>query len=296
MKKICFMAFLCLILLSNIWALKSLSENVLLWKVSGKQLQRPSYLFGTYHFLTNAFVDSLSGVKAAYNSCTAVAGELVIDTSIQRPMMEAAILKGTTLKKLLPDTLYQKVVYWFKEEAGIDLAKLDNFNPMTILTVAMAVGQQKYFPNKPGEIQLDTYFQEQGKKDNKQILGLETIDVQVNALFKKITIQRQIDLLNDMFKNNVDIKKYLGDMNKAYASQDLAFLKNMMYNGSYKPYELKALLDDRNSHWVDQLPGLMLQQPIFVAVGALHLVGKNGLVQQLRALGYMVTSVNLKDQ
>ena len=69
-----------------------------------------------------------------------------------------------------------------------------------------------------------------------------------------------------------------------------------MYTGSYKPEEIKVLLDDRNNHWVQELPALMQEQPLFVAVGALHLVGKNGLVNQLRARGFTLTPVKTKGE
>src|SRR6476646_2813240 len=114
MKKMLCVALLCLFFNAALLAQPSKGENALLWKVSGKGLSQPSYLFGTYHFLTNAFIDTMPAVKAAYASSKAVAGELVIDSSLQPAVMQAAILNGTTLKQLLPDTLYEKAAAWFK--------------------------------------------------------------------------------------------------------------------------------------------------------------------------------------
>jgi uncharacterized protein YbaP (TraB family) len=289
------MAVLCLLLAISLIAQPPKGDNALLWKVSGKGLSQPSYLFGTYHFLTNAFIDTMPAVKAAYASSKAVAGELVIDSALQPTVMQAALLNGTTLKQVLPDTLYTKVATWFKSEAGVNLMLFDGYNPITVMTLAMAIAQNKYFPNKPGEVQLDTYFQQEGKKDGKKILGLETIDVQINALYKQLTLQRQVELLDELFKSN-SLKESIDTMNNAYISQDLDQLQKEMYSGSYKPEEIKVLLDDRNSHWVQELPEIMQQQPVFVAVGALHLVGKNGLVNQLRAQGFTVTPVNTKGE
>ena len=293
MKKMLCMALWCLFV-TTLFAQPARGNNALLWKVSGKGLSQPSYLFGTYHFLTNAFIDTLPAVKAAYGNSKAVAGELVIDSSLQPAVMQAAILNGTTLKQLLPDTLYTKAATWFKSEAGVDLAVFNNFNPVTVMTLAMAIAQQKYFPNKPGEVQLDTYFQQEGKKDGKKILGLETVDVQINALYKQLSLQRQVELLNELFNGKDSLKQSIDKMNRAYISQDMEELQQEMYSSSYKPEEIKVLLDDRNSHWAQELPAIMQQQPVFVAVGALHLVGKSGLVSQLRAQGYTVTPVNIK--
>jgi len=85
-------------------------------------------------------------------------------------------------------------------------------------------------------------------------------------------------------------------MNNAYISQNLNQLQELMYGSSYRPEEMKILLDDRNNYWMQQLPGLMKDQSLFVAVGALHLVGKSGLVNQLKEQGYTVTPVNLKNK
>jgi uncharacterized protein YbaP (TraB family) len=284
MKKNILLALLCLITSLTLFAQKIHSENSLLWKVTGKGL-KPSYLFGTFHLLTNAFVDTLPPVMTAYKSAEAVVGELIIDSTIQAPMMEAQMLKGTTLQKVLPDTLYARTSNWFKQEAGLDIMKLDQLNPITVMTVALAITKQKYFPNKRGEVQLDSYFQQQALKDNKKILGLETIQAQIDAMFKQLTVTRQVELLDETFKEKDGIKTAITTMNDAYVRNDLNALHQLMYGATYKPEEMKPLLDDRNNKWMQQLPGLMKEQSLFVAVGALHLVGETGLVNQLKKKG-----------
>ena len=274
---------------------QSRTDNTLLWRISGNGLKKPSYLFGTYHFLTNGFVDTLKAVKNAYRSSDAVVGELVIDSTLQKPMMEAAILKGTTLRKVLSDTLYASTSKWFKDEAGIDLSKLDQLNPVSIMSFALAITQQKYFPNKTGETQLDTYFQNEAKKDGKKVLGLETIQMQIKVMFDQFSVSRQVSLLSELFKNANNLKGMITQMNNAYISQNLYELQQLMYSSSYNPGEMKVMLEDRNNYWMQQLPKLMNDQALFVAVGALHLTGKIGLVNLLKQKGYSVEPVNIKN-
>lgn len=294
MKNIFRWAMYCLVISQTVVAQQAGSDDALLWKVNGKNLEKPSYIFGTYHFLTSGFIDTLPAIINAYKNADAVVGELVIDTNLVQPMMEASLLKETTLQQLLPDTLYNRASDWFRQEAGIDFLKLNNLNPLTIISLALAITRQKYFPNKPGEIQLDSYFQEEAKKDGKEIFGLETIEIQINAIYKQLAITRQAEILNDMFKNPGYIKDVIGVMNKAYISQDMTALRKLMYGSGYRMEEMKVLLDDRNNAWLQQLPQLMNKQSLFVAVGALHLVGNSGLINQLRTQGYTVTPVNLK--
>ena len=67
-----------------------------------------------------------------------------------------------------------------------------------------------------------------------------------------------------------------------------------MSTQTYEPGEAEKLLDNRNKAWMTQLPSLFSEQSTFVAVGALHLSGKNGLVNLLRAQGYTVKPLPLK--
>ncbi len=295
MKRNFLLVVLCLLWSSVVVAQQNNTANALLWKVTGNGLKKPSYLFGTYHFFSNGFVDTMQAVTNAYAASDAVVGELVIDSNIQTPMMEASLLKGTTLQKELPDTLYTKASNWFKEEAGFDIAQLDKVSPFAVMSFAMAITQQKYFPNKKGEVQLDTYFQQAAKKDGKKVLGLETIQMQVKAIFGQMPLQRQVELLSELLNEKDGLKQMICIMNTAYTSQNLGELQQLMYGNSYKPEELRALLDDRNNYWMQQLPELMKEQSLFVAVGALHLVGKTGLVNQLKEKGYTITPVNTKN-
>ncbi|MCW3074160.1 MAG: TraB/GumN family protein [Flaviaesturariibacter sp.] len=222
-----------------------------------------------------------------------IVGEMVMEPSLQKELLEATQLKGITLKEVLPDTLYTKVAAWFSANAGMELRQLHSFSPMVVMTVVMAVTQQKYFPNKPGEVQLDDYFQQQGRKQGKKVRGLETMEVQINALFRQMSLQRQVVLLNELFGQQ-SLQEMIGVMNNAYVSQDMNKLRQLMFEGSYTPGELKVLLTDRNVAWMRQLPGLMKEHSLFVAVGALHLVGEVGLVEALRGLGYTVEPVKLR--
>lgn len=266
-------------------------QSSLLWKITGKDLKEPSYLFGTLHLLTNAFIDTMPAVQEAYRQTQAVAGELIMDPSHQTRMMQASLLEGTTLRQVLPDSIYTIAEEWFKNKAGLDLQNLNAVNPMTVMTVAMAICQQIHFPNPEGQVQLDTYFQEQAKMDGKEILGLEDVEVQINALFTSISLQRQAELLNSLLNDAQPIEAQMALMYQAYVRQDLSALHQLMYADVYSPEEIYTLLDARNSQWVNEMPRIMQEQPTFFAVGALHLTGDGGVISLLRKQGYTVTPV-----
>ena len=51
------------------------------------------------------------------------------------------------------------------------------------------------------------------------------------------------------------------------------------------------LLDNRNKNWVIQLKSIMQKDNVFIAVGAGHLVGENGLISLLRKEGYILKPI-----
>ncbi|MNI43529.1 TraB family protein [compost metagenome] len=51
------------------------------------------------------------------------------------------------------------------------------------------------------------------------------------------------------------------------------------------------MLKNRNQRWLDQLPALMEKESLFIAVGAGHLVGDEGLIKGLAAKGYILKPV-----
>jgi uncharacterized protein len=66
MKRNFLLAMICLLCSAMLTAQQIKTDNSLLWKVSGNGLKKPSYLFGTCHFLSSGFVDTMQAVKNAY--------------------------------------------------------------------------------------------------------------------------------------------------------------------------------------------------------------------------------------
>lgn len=54
---------------------------------------------------------------------------------------------------------------------------------------------------------------------------------------------------------------------------------------------MTEMLKNRNKRWLDQLPALMEKESLFIAVGAGHLVGDEGLIKGLQAKGYTLKPI-----
>ena len=54
------------------------------------------------------------------------------------------------------------------------------------------------------------------------------------------------------------------------------------------------VIDERNNYWMKEIPGLIEENSCFIAVGAGHLGGEKGIINQLRELGYTVNRIRNK--
>jgi uncharacterized protein len=265
-------------------------ENSLFWQVSGNGLKAPSYLFGTYHFAGKSFVDSLGYVVPKLKGCKAVVGEAIMEKGDMMKFVSMMTMKGTTLDKLFTPEEYGKIAATHKELTGTDVMLVRTFKPAAVQTMWLAYTAQKTISNVNQA--MDLYFQEEGKKLRDTVIGLETLEEQMNLLFNGSMENQKKHLLTFIKKKDHYRAEYL-KMYRLYQQQDLSGLSKMMFSGDeYSQVEMDELLKNRNLRWMQKLPAIISQQPTFIAVGAGHLVGEFGLINQLRLKGYTVTALN----
>ena len=131
------------------------------------------------------------------------------------------------------------------------------------------------------------------KKDKKEINGFETIAFQA-AVFDSIPYAKQAqDLLKTIDSINT-YKLYFDTMLTVYKTQQLTGLEKLFLKEPGFEESRGVLLDDRNRNWVAQMKKILREKNIFIAVGAGHLVGENGLIALLRKAGYTLRPIDNK--
>ncbi len=286
--------FLCLLWFgTSAIAQNKKAENTLFWEISGKDLKKPSYLFGTYHFADKGFVDTMKVINDKLKSADAVVGELIMDKSLPTKMLPYLMMKDTTLDKLFTPQEYTLVADYLKKLANLDLKMLNTMKPVVVQTLIMQFTSPKTFTaTNPA---LDQYFQDYGRENGKNVLGLETLEDQVDALFSS-SLARQKELLIKSIKEAEKNKSITDNLYKYYITQDLDQLTKLMTDtGDFTQEEMDKLLKNRNEKWLISLPQMMKDHSLFIAVGAGHLVGKSGLIKGLQAKGYTVKPVATKN-
>ncbi len=266
-------------------------ENSLLWEISGNGLKSSSYLFGTYHLAGKSFADSLGYIKTHFNECKAVAGEMILDSAMVGKVSMAMLLTdGTTLDKVFNTDDYKLVADYATASTGMDMRMLNHFKPSAIYMLATMLNAPKSISDTNPA--LDMYFQQEAKRLNYKVLGLETIEDQIDMMFNFPMDLQKKQLLNSIRKK--DKEKLVGQqLYNLYLQQDFDGLEKLMTDENDLPEITDKMLKNRNLKWMTELPPILKEQPTFIAVGAAHLVGQYGLVNQLRLKGYMVKAVKM---
>ena len=269
----------------------------LLWKVSGKGLKQPSYLFGTHHLFSIQYFDSIPGLFKAFNECNVVVSEMVmnnIDASAK--IRQAAVMPDhKTIKDLLNDDEYKLVDSELKSVLKLGLKNVSIMNPSLILTM-YEMEIYKKLTGFSDTKQSDSYFQLVAAEKGKKVIGLETVDQQIEVLFGNGTLERQANVLVEAIQHKDKILSEMIQLNKLYKAgkiDELAELSKGKDNITEMTEEEYAkLVDNRNAEWLKKLPSILKDGSSFIAVDAMHLGGKNGLVKQLQKAGYKIKAVD----
>ena len=280
----------------------------LLYKISGNDLEKPSYIIGTHHLANVGFVEKINGVKEALTETEQVYGELKWDAMANpdslKAMQERMMLpEGQTLKTILTPEQYKRLDAFMTAKMGAGMsnpmveAQMGKLTPMALVTQFQVL---LFLMNHMGEFDpsstFDQYFQAQAQKNNLPCGGLETMSFQAQMLYGSTPMERQVEQLMCLIDNEQFNVQMLEEMTKAFYAQDLDALKKAMdvklgTSCDSKPEEEAALIDNRNADWLTKMPAIMKQAPTFFAVGAGHLPGEKGVLQLLRNAGYTVEGV-----
>ena len=271
-------------------------QSQLLWQVSGHGLAQPSYLFGTHHMIPISFLDSVPGLFRAFNRCDAVVGEMVMNSidASEKIMQASTLPQGLTMDSLLNADDYAMVDAGLRAVLKIGLKELALMKPAVIRTMYETELYRQHTGFDDGT-QSDSYFQQIAMQQGKEVIGLEDVNTQIALLFGNADQKREALLLVETVSHREEGLREIETLNALYKAGEIDRLVEMAQEQgdplAMTPEEYDRMVDDRNLSWLEQLPDLMQARPCFIAVGAMHLGGEQGLVQLLRKEGYKVKPV-----
>lgn len=265
-------------------------NNTLLWRISGKNLTKPSYLFGTMHMLCADDIQLSDSLVNAIGNADNVYLELDMDNlfEMMSAMTKMKMRNDTTLADLLTKTEYEKVKTYFKNNNNLlPFSMLETFKPL--LAASMIMEQQG--GKCDNMISMEQLIMQESKKNGVSIKGMETMEYQM-SIFDSIPYGFQAKQLVKMIDDGKSDDSEMKQMTDAYRNQQLDKMEEMTKKEDVGILNFTdLLLYNRNANWAKKLEGLMTDKSLVVAVGAGHLPGEKGVINLLRKAGYKVEAV-----
>jgi uncharacterized protein YbaP (TraB family) len=263
-------------------------DKGLLWKIEAAGVE-PNYLFGTMHSDDPRVVELPTPVRTAFEQARGVTLEVVLDPqSLLTMTMSLMMSDGTTLESLIGSSLYKRTVQVMSAQ-GIPEMMVANMKPWAVAVTLMTP------PTHTGLV-LDHVLYQQAVADGKAVDGLETVAEQM-GLFDSLSLEDQVKLLEETLDSLPAIQGMLVELQEAYLQRDLKRLVEIN-DASMQDSdpELAATFNqkvivDRNRRMADRMESRLRDGRRFIAVGALHLPGDDGLLHLLSQRGFRVTRV-----
>jgi len=269
----------------------------LLWSVS--KGSTTVYLLGSFHLLRADDYPVSAAVESAFADAETVVFEVPPE---QLDSPEAAMLAGTlarydnggSLSSALSARQRAALEDALKHQ-GVSLAQLDAFEPWFVnLMLVIGLSDSMGFHAQQG---LDRYLIARATEAGKKTGGLETVQSQLEAL-DRTPASEQVESLGEFLKSPAEARAQLEAMHRAWRRGDVDALDELTRAQMERdtPATYRALDVARNNAWMPQIVA-MTRAPngddALVVVGAVHLLGKDGLVAQLRSRGFDVQRVRV---
>ncbi|TWG97968.1 hypothetical protein L598_000200001070 [Mesorhizobium sp. J18] len=283
-------------------AKKAPNGKGLLWKIE-KNGSPPSYLFGTMHMTDPRVLELPAEAQAALDVSRRVAIETT-DVLDQKTMTAAMLHRpdlmmftdGSTLGEYLtPDDA--KVVEEALKERGIPPASVQKMKPWMLISL-VSLPACELARKSTGAPVLDVTLAAEAQSKGKVLLGLESVTEQLSAM-ASLPMELHIRGLVDTLKLGDRIDDVIETMIVLYKSGDTGMFWPLFHaaipsqdgdESAYAKFD-EAIVKARNRLMAERAVPIIEKGRAFIAVGALHLPGDEGLVELLRDAGYRVTAV-----
>jgi uncharacterized protein YbaP (TraB family) len=263
---------------------KPVVYNSLLWKISGKNLAHPSYLFGTMHLTDKRIFNFSDSLYRFLETAEGYAAELNMEESM--PQIVNDFVSDESKTKLLVDII---------PTGKLDEYKKDLEQKLELPLGQITVQQLKQYKDrligqviKKGEMNtiIDYYLYDIARQQGKWVGGIEDLEDQNRStLSKEDELMEWVRTVTAPSENS---SKQIEWMIKTYNKQDLNAIDVTagMWRGA-----ASQILIRRNIKMARRIDSIMQLRTCFFAVGAAHLPGDSGLIQLLSARGYHLEPV-----
>jgi uncharacterized protein len=273
------------------------------WKIEGKGVQ-PSYLLGTAHVtdlrvtgLPVEIMEPLLGASVIALELKELADEKALMMGAMRHARHMVLPPGQSLWDLIPDADEPAI----RDNANLPpgaAKSIFGYQPWVVAgmltTPACEIARKQ-----AGIPSLDTTLARQAARQNATLVGLETMEEQL-SVFARMPLDLQAGYLVAVARQGSKTLDYFETLISLYEQRlvtaYLPLVKRLeppdKDSAAMAAFVNTDLVSTRNHTMARRAQGILAQGNAFIAVGALHLPGDDGLVELIRKAGYKVTPVN----
>ena len=253
------------------------------------------YLYGTVHVRPRDADWGNARVRAAIDESSEIWTELLMNPQADQQIQVLAARLGAAepghplSSWLTPEE--NAALNAVTARLGFPQGALEGYKPwLAALTLTLApLVRAGYDPDSGVDRSIDAY----GDAAGKTMRALETAEQQL-TFFANLSPDMQREMLREAIAESEDLPAMIGEMSTAWEEGDERALAHAVVDETRADYpELYQMLFlDRNNAWMTTLTHEMEGSGVdFVAVGAGHIIGRDGLAAQFRARGYRVERV-----
>jgi uncharacterized protein YbaP (TraB family) len=270
-------------------------RRFLMWKATSPTTT--VYLVGSIHVGDSSMYPLPREVESAFAAAKVLTVEInikAVDQSKTLALVQTAGLYGagdSLTKHLSKETISALEDYCTKH--GVPRDQLERLKPWVVaVTIAAMAWQQA---GEDPALGIDMHFLNETKPPQR-VDEMETIESQL-SIFATATEEEQQAMLATTLKQGDTMKDMIKRLQAAYVSGDPVALQKIMDEESDLGSKTltKKLLDDRTVIMAAKIDEYLKgKDPVFVVVGAAHIIGDKGAARLLRDKGYKVEQVTLE--
>lgn len=290
-KQSIILSILLLILIVLSFSFKKKPKQNLLWEISSPLTKEKSYLFGTIHLIEKEFFHFPDFLKEKINQSTNIIFETPYpnSTNIRSLML---IPNNENIFSYLNENEKNKILKWSTENLKMDenefLENYGNFKPFVLF---QTITQLPFLDNS---VSYEQEIYKIVKNSSKKIEGLETVEEQIELL-DKIPLEIQKKQLFFAIDSTTKNQTILREMQLAYKQQDLQKIEQWIkIESKTSHFSVDDFIFKRNKKWITKIVSNINTNSTFIAVGAGHLSGEEGLINLLKKEGFKLKSIYIK--
>lgn len=270
------------------------AHGQLLYEISGGGAKGHSYILGTDHALPVSSLLNIKGLFRCYNRTRAVVGEVVLsDRSLidSLEILSRYMLYPKGTEQLFSQDEIELIDSVLRADAHTTYRDMRIFRPAQVGQLWVQAVTAGLYARGGDDQPMDSYFQTQADIDSKPVYGLESLIFQMKLLCSLSTAEQEArELVQDMRAGRDSVVAAYNRLNELYLSGciDSIYYENI---DRLTAEQRLRLVEERNEQWLPRITEHIRREPSFVAVGAMHLGGRAGLVSALRKKGYTVRPV-----